>query len=207
MVSTAAISCYAVTKPFFVNNNGIKINKENYYQHLDILFIEISKFPPGISDLFSLTYRRTFCRLTGTSRVKSFSSWQTVFSIIRMLISNLSLKEPARFLFFPSVFSHLRFFQALELFKVSVFLPFSVLITDWFLFVQRFFLVLNAYGNGSSCEQTNSSMNSMFSSIEAVVRGPEPSLLSIEPVSLNFFNRHLTKEWPHFLDGWCFQIL
>ena len=120
MVSTAVILCYAVTKPFFinnnginhcdfmlccnqtffVNNNGIKINKENYYRHLDILLIEISKFPSGISDLFSSTYTRTFCRLTGTSRVKSFSSWQTVFSIIRMLFSNLSLKEPARFLFF-----------------------------------------------------------------------------------------------------------
>ena len=30
----AAISWYGVTKPFFVNNNSIKVNKENYCQHL-----------------------------------------------------------------------------------------------------------------------------------------------------------------------------
>ena len=33
MVS-AAISWYGVTKPFFVSNNGIKVNKENYCRHL-----------------------------------------------------------------------------------------------------------------------------------------------------------------------------
>ena len=33
MVS-AAISWYGVTKPFFVNSNGIKVNKENYCRHL-----------------------------------------------------------------------------------------------------------------------------------------------------------------------------
>ena len=34
MVSTAISSWYSVTKPFFVNNNGIKVNKENYSRHL-----------------------------------------------------------------------------------------------------------------------------------------------------------------------------
>ena len=33
MVS-AAITWYGVTKPFFVNSNGIKVNKENYCKHL-----------------------------------------------------------------------------------------------------------------------------------------------------------------------------
>ena len=33
MVS-AAISWYGVNKPFFVNNNCIKVNKENYCRHL-----------------------------------------------------------------------------------------------------------------------------------------------------------------------------
>ena len=33
MVS-AAILWYGVTKPFFVNKNGIKVNKENYCRHL-----------------------------------------------------------------------------------------------------------------------------------------------------------------------------
>ena len=32
MVS-AAIPWYGVTKPFFVNSNGIKVNKENYCRH------------------------------------------------------------------------------------------------------------------------------------------------------------------------------
>ena len=34
MVS-AAISWYGATKPFFVNENGIKVNKENYCKHLE----------------------------------------------------------------------------------------------------------------------------------------------------------------------------
>ena len=33
MVS-AAISCYRATKPFFENENAIKVNKENYCKHL-----------------------------------------------------------------------------------------------------------------------------------------------------------------------------
>ena len=33
MVS-AAISWYGVTKPYFIKNNGIKVNKENYSRHL-----------------------------------------------------------------------------------------------------------------------------------------------------------------------------
>ena len=32
LVSTA-ISWYGATKPFFVNENGIKVNKENYYKN------------------------------------------------------------------------------------------------------------------------------------------------------------------------------
>ena len=34
MVS-AAISWYGATKPFFVNENGIKVTKENYCKHLE----------------------------------------------------------------------------------------------------------------------------------------------------------------------------
>ena len=30
---SAAISWYGATKPFFVNENGIKVNKENYCKH------------------------------------------------------------------------------------------------------------------------------------------------------------------------------
>ena len=43
MVS-AVISWYGATKPFFVNENGIKVNKENYCKHLrKQLFPEIKK--------------------------------------------------------------------------------------------------------------------------------------------------------------------
>ena len=34
VVVSAAISWYGVTKPFFVNNNGTKVNKGNYCRHL-----------------------------------------------------------------------------------------------------------------------------------------------------------------------------
>ena len=40
MVS-AAISWYGVTKSFFVNENGIKVNKENYCKYLKKLFSAI----------------------------------------------------------------------------------------------------------------------------------------------------------------------
>ena len=52
-----------------------------------------------IRDIWFLSLPQTwsFFRLTGTSRVKSFSSCQNVFySIIRMLLSNLSLRKPVR---------------------------------------------------------------------------------------------------------------
>jgi len=43
MVS-AAVTWYGATKPFFVNGNGIKVNKENYYQHLkNCNFLAIKK--------------------------------------------------------------------------------------------------------------------------------------------------------------------
>ena len=108
---------------------------------LDILFVEQSKFSSGISDIFLLPYTQLFCRLTGTSRVKSFSSCQTVFSIIQMLFSNLASEGSSSF---SSSFTHLWCFQVLELFKVSFFhhSPY------WWpnRFVQQFFLVLNTHG-------------------------------------------------------------
>ena len=43
MVS-AVISCYGVIKSFFVNNNSIKVNKENYCRHIrEDLFPAIEK--------------------------------------------------------------------------------------------------------------------------------------------------------------------
>ena len=43
MVS-AAISWCGATKPFFVNENGIKVNKENYYKYLkNSCFLQLKK--------------------------------------------------------------------------------------------------------------------------------------------------------------------
>ena len=38
VIVSAVISWYGVTKPFFVNNNGIKVNKENCCRHLRNVF-------------------------------------------------------------------------------------------------------------------------------------------------------------------------
>ena len=57
---------------------------------LDILFVEANKFSSGTSDYFPFPYTLAFCKLTGTSRVKSFSSCHTFFSIMRVLRSNFS---------------------------------------------------------------------------------------------------------------------
>ena len=44
VIVSVAIFRYGVTKPFFVNNNGIKVNKENYCQYLcKELFAAIEK--------------------------------------------------------------------------------------------------------------------------------------------------------------------
>ena len=75
---------------FFVNFDTIVIYKKGLVtpNHeiavdamtvLDILFVKLSKFSSGISDFFSLSYTQSFCRFVGASRVKSFSSCQTVF--------------------------------------------------------------------------------------------------------------------------------
>ena len=113
---------------------------------LDILFVKLSKFSSGVSDFFPLPYKRSLYRLTGTSRAKSSSSCQTDFLIIRMLFSNLSLREPARVyqLFrIPSpICVVFKFLNCLRF----LFSQFSVLMTDWFLFVLQFFLALNTYG-------------------------------------------------------------
>ena len=54
----------------------------------DILFEEANKFSSGTSDFFLFTYTQLFCKITGTSRVKYFSSYHTVFSIMQVLRSN-----------------------------------------------------------------------------------------------------------------------
>ena len=93
-----------------------------------------------------------------------------------------------------SPFTHLRYFQALGLFKVFFL---TILCID-----DRLIPVCSAIFLGakfawyySSCEQTNSSIKSMCTSVETALGFPEPCLLSIKLVSANFFNRRLTEEY------------
>ena len=72
-------------------------------------------------------------------------------------------------------------------------------------FDDRLIPVFSAISFGTKCvwgrcsyEQTNCSIKSMFSSVETVLGRPVPYLLSIEQVSLNFFNRRLKEEQSHF---------
>ena len=83
--------------------------------------------------------------------------------------------------------------QALELFQFSFF---TILFIDYQLIsvCSTIFLGAKCVWGCSSCEQINSSTKSLFSSIETVLGYPEPCLLSIEPVSLKFFNTCLTEE-------------
>lgn len=50
---------------------------------LDMLFLKLSRFSSGIPDFFSLLYTRSLSRLTENSRVKFFSSSETVFQSSR----------------------------------------------------------------------------------------------------------------------------
>ena len=50
IMTSAAISCYGVTKPFFVNNNGVKVNKQNYFRHL------CKKLFPAIEEVVKRNY-------------------------------------------------------------------------------------------------------------------------------------------------------
>ena len=147
---------------------------------LDILFVKLSKFSSGMSDFFPLPYTRSVCGLTETSKVKPFSSCQTIFLIIWMLLSNLSLRKPARvsLLFRVSSFTHLWCFQALELFKVYFF---TILCSDDRLVpvCSAIFLGAKCVWGWSSCNQTNTSIKSIFSFVETILGCPKLFLLSI----------------------------
>ena len=159
---------------FFVNFDTILLTRKGLIRpcheievdtvnFLDIFFVELSKFSSGISVSFSLPYTPSFCRLTRISRMKSFSSCQTVFFIMQMLLSNLSVREPARvFLFyFESFFTH-GGFKPLNCLR-SFF--FTILRIDYRLIPVCLTIFLGAKCN-SSCEQINFSLKPMFSSVK-----------------------------------------
>ena len=152
----------------------------------DILFVELSTFSSEISHFFPLPYRRSFCRMTERSRLKSFSSYKNRFLVIRMLLSKLVLREPCRFLFCFEFLHSSGVFKCLNCLRFLFFLILSLLMTDWFLFVWQFFLVLNSYEAVLTVSKATLQSN-LFSSLEAVLDCPESCLVTIESVFWNFF--------------------
>ena len=126
---------------FFVNFDTIAIYTKNlvtaYHKMVvdimtftDILFVELSTFSSEISHFFPLPYRRSFCRMTERSRLKSFSSYKNRFLVIRMLLSKLVLREPCRFLFCFEFLHSSGVFKCLNCLRFLFFLILSLLMTD-----------------------------------------------------------------------------
>ena len=80
------------------------------------------------SDYFSFPYTRLFCKLTGTSRVKSFSSCRTDFSVMQVLCSNFSANAMVRSYL---LLQHLSFISGVfTLLNWRKFLLFIILLID-----------------------------------------------------------------------------
>ena len=120
-----------------------------------------------------------------------------------MLLSNLSLREPApvSLLFqVPSLICGV--FKCWDCVRF-LFFTFPCIDGQLIPFCSAIFLGAKCVWGRSSCEQTRSFIKSMFSSIETILGCPEPCLLSNQPVSLNFFNKHLRGIIPFFFMNDC----
>ena len=148
---------------------------------LDILFVELGKFSTRISDFFSFPYTRSFCRLAGTSRVESFSFFQTVyFYNTDVTFKSFSKSASASFSSVSSPFNHL---CKLIFISLTHFLFFIILHNDDRLIpvCSESFLGVKWVWGCCSCKQTNSFIKSTFSSVLA---RPDLCLLSLEPIPL-----------------------
>ena len=131
-----------------------------------------------------LPYTRSFCKLTGTSRVKSFSSCHTVFSIMRVLRSNFSANAVARAYL---LLRHRSFISGVfTLLNWRNFFLFIII-----LIVERLILVCSAILRGARCvcgtpswEQISFSIKSVFYSVVTDLGRPEPSFLFMMTLSL-----------------------
>ena len=145
---------------------------------LDILLVELSKFSSGISDFFFFYHIHD--RPADWQDFKSEN-----FFILPNRFSNHTDVSSVL-----SPFPHLWCFQALELLR---FLFFTILHID-----DQLIHVCLTTSLDVKCVCMRPLFlwaNQLFYQIDATVFGcPEPCLLSIEPVSLNFFNRDLTEE-------------
>ena len=173
----------------------------NITTFLNILFVELSKFSSGLSDFFPLPNTWSFCRLTGTSRVKSFSSCQTFFRSFGCYFQIIwELVRVSLLFWIPSlIFGFFMCLNCLRTFftvmKTSNSCLFDNFCLRW-VCMRSLFLLAN---------QRFYQFHVFFE--ETILGCPEPCLLSIEPVYLSFFNICWTEEKSNFLDGRFFQIL
>ena len=132
---------------------------------------------------FYFPYTQWFCKLTETSRVKSFPSCHTVFSVMQVLPSNLWANVMARV--------YLLLWHLLELTKVSFFI--ILLIAKRLIPVCLAILWdLRHVCTASSCGQTSSSIKLVFSSVTDLGR-PETFFQFVAPLSLKRFKSIFTK--------------
>ena len=137
------------------------------------------------SDYFSFPYTWLFCKLTGTSRVKSFSSCHTDFSIMRVLCSKFSANAMVRsylLLQYPSFIS-----GVFTLLNWRKFLLFIILLID-----ERVIPFYSAILRGARCvcgvsTCVNSSIKLAFASVVTDLGRPDPSFLFMVPLSLKRF--------------------
>ena len=166
------------------------------------MLVELSKCSSGISDFIPLpcTLHDRFADWQELQEWNFFDLAKPFFRSYGCFFKFFSKGFSAGFSTVSSPFTHLWYFQALELFKIY-FLT-TLCIDDRMIPVcSALFLGAKFAWDHSSCEQTNSFIKSMFSSVETVLGFPEPCLLSVKLVFKNFFNRRLTEEYSHFLGG------
>ena len=155
-----------VSIPFSFAKNGFVAPYEEITGEttifLDILFVDANKFSSGTSDFFCFLYTGSFCKLTGTSRVKSVN--YTVFSIMRVFFS--IMRSNCFYLF--------------VLTKVSSFYHSS----NWGTTGSSFLVTLGGARcvcETSSCEQISSSIKLVFYAVVTDLGRPEPSFLFMMP--------------------------
>ena len=137
------------------------------------------------TDFFPFPYMRSFCKLTGTSRVKSFSSCHTLpsnFSAYAMAPAYLLLRHSS---FILGVFTLLNWRKCL-LFIIRLI---NKRLIPVCMTVSR---VARCVCGASSCEQISSSIKSVFSSVVTDLGRPETYFLFMVPLSLKRFKSLFT---------------
>ena len=142
-----------------------------------------------------------FYRFRSTSRMKSFSSCQTHFSMFLEFVPIRSVKAPALSVVLSLVLLLICWvFKRLNCFNPFVF---TILLMNERLIPVYFSISLSdIWLTGLfSCNHIKSLTISSFYAVVTIRGLPEPSFLSIDPFSLNWFKRHWTETLFQFLVG------